>query len=263
MPVCEIDLRVGGAWRFVGRGPKGESGFLRRVSRDRAARAVVFTEIFEPFPDAESVVTSVFTEENGKTRLTVTALYPSLEVRDMVLKTGMERGAAISYDRLEEVAAELALRRPPSTRHRPGNRHDTFLIVENGRLGDWRAVRAYLATLPADARRHLLKLREADSRGAPGASESFGYGMPAFSLDGKPFVWYTGLEASQQPLPVDQSDPARLRRRCNQYETSGKGTVRFPLDAPPPVGARQAAREGTHRRATSGQDEEIQGVVLK
>ena len=80
---------------------------LRRVSRDRAARALVFTEIFEPFPDAESVVTSVLTEENGKTRLTVTARYPSLEVRDMVIKTGMEKGAAISYDRLEEVAREL------------------------------------------------------------------------------------------------------------------------------------------------------------
>lgn len=68
---------------------------------------VVFTEIFEPFPDAESVVTAVLTEENGKTRLTVTALYPSREVRDTVLETGMEKGAAISYDRLEEVVARL------------------------------------------------------------------------------------------------------------------------------------------------------------
>ena len=68
---------------------------------------LVFTEIFEPFPDGESLVTSVFTEENGKTRLTVTARYPSLEVRDMVIKTGMEKGAATSYDRLEEVAREL------------------------------------------------------------------------------------------------------------------------------------------------------------
>ena len=47
---------------------------------------MVFTEIFEPFPDAESVVTVVLTDENGKTRLTLTALYPSLEVRDSVLK---------------------------------------------------------------------------------------------------------------------------------------------------------------------------------
>ena len=54
-----------------------------------------------------SVVTSVMTEEDGKTRLTVTVLYPSLQVRDMVLNTGMARGAAISYDRLEDLVREL------------------------------------------------------------------------------------------------------------------------------------------------------------
>ena len=105
--VCEIDLRVGGAWRFVGRGPRGEYGFHGVYREIAPPERVVFTEIYDPFPDAESVVTSVLTEEAGKTRLTVTALYPSLDVRDMVLKTGMEKGAAISYDRLEEVAQEL------------------------------------------------------------------------------------------------------------------------------------------------------------
>jgi uncharacterized protein YndB with AHSA1/START domain len=68
---------------------------------------LVFTEIYDPFPDGESTVTTILTEEGGKTRMTVTSLYPSLEVRDMVLKTGMEKGAAISYDRLEEVAQSL------------------------------------------------------------------------------------------------------------------------------------------------------------
>ena len=59
----------------------------------------------------------MLTEENGKTRLTVTADYPSLEVRDMVLKTGMENGAALSYDHLETVAAGLtAAPRAPSPR---------------------------------------------------------------------------------------------------------------------------------------------------
>ena len=56
------------------------------------------------------MVTTVLTEERGKTRITVTSSYPSIEVRDMVLKTGMERGAAISYDRLEDVVALLASR---------------------------------------------------------------------------------------------------------------------------------------------------------
>ena len=110
VPVCEVDLRPGGAWRFVNRSPKGEFGFHGVYCEVVSPERVVFTEIFEPFPDAESIVTAVFTDENGKTRLTLTARYPSLDVRDMVLKTGMERGAAISYDRLEEVVARLGAR---------------------------------------------------------------------------------------------------------------------------------------------------------
>jgi uncharacterized protein YndB with AHSA1/START domain len=109
VPVCEVDLRVGGAWRFVNRTPKGENAVFYGVYREIAPpERVVFTEIFEPFPDAESVVTAVLKEENGKTRLTATCLYPSLAVRDMVLQTGMEKGAALSYDALEDVASRLA-----------------------------------------------------------------------------------------------------------------------------------------------------------
>lgn len=105
--VCEIDLRPGGAWKFVGRGPQGDVTFYGVYREIDAPERCVFTEIYAPFPDVESVVTSLLTEENGKTRLTVTAAYPTIEVRDMVLSTGMERGAAISYDRLEDVVIEL------------------------------------------------------------------------------------------------------------------------------------------------------------
>jgi len=110
VPVCEVDLRPGGRWRFVNRHANGEAAF-HGVYRelDPPARAV-HTEIFEAFPDVESVVTTLLTEEQGKTRITVTSSYPSVEVRDMVLKTGMERGAAISYDRLEDVLASLTSR---------------------------------------------------------------------------------------------------------------------------------------------------------
>ncbi len=107
VPVCEIDLRPGGKWRFVGKGPQGEYGFHGVYREIVAPERVVFTEIYDPFPDAESVVTSVLTEEDGKTRLTATCVYPSLEVRDMVLKSGMTRGAGISYDRLEELVQQL------------------------------------------------------------------------------------------------------------------------------------------------------------
>jgi uncharacterized protein YndB with AHSA1/START domain len=105
--VCEIDLRPGGAWRWVGRGPGGEFAFRGIYKEIDAPGRLVYTEIFEPFPDAESLVTSVLSEEAGKTRLTVTARYPSAAVRDGVIASGMERGAAISYDRLEDVARQL------------------------------------------------------------------------------------------------------------------------------------------------------------
>ena len=111
VPECEVDLRVGGKWRAVNRHPQGDAEFYGVYKEINPPARVVFTEIFAPFPDAESIVTTVLTEEGGKTRLTATSKYPSKEVRDMVLGTGMERGAALSYDRLDEVAMELAVRK--------------------------------------------------------------------------------------------------------------------------------------------------------
>jgi uncharacterized protein YndB with AHSA1/START domain len=106
--VCEVDFRPGGAWRYVGRGPRGDYAFYGIYREIEAPRRLVFTEIFEPFPDAESVATVELSEEGDKTRFTLTAVYPSLEVRDSVRKSGMAKGAAISYDKLEEVALELS-----------------------------------------------------------------------------------------------------------------------------------------------------------
>jgi uncharacterized protein YndB with AHSA1/START domain len=111
VPVCEVDLRPGGKWRYVSRTPKGEVEFYGVYKEITAPEKLVFTEIYAPFPDAGSLVTTVLAEEDGRTRMTLTAQYPSVDVRDTVLKSGMERGAAISYDRLEEVAIELAGKR--------------------------------------------------------------------------------------------------------------------------------------------------------
>src|SRR5215211_8968759 len=104
VPVCEIDLRVGGTWRFVGRGPEGDfPAFHGEYLEIEPPERLVYTEIFEPFPDGGSLVTQLLTAEAGKTRLTVTAKYDSRETRDTVLGTGMEKGAAVSYDRLEDL----------------------------------------------------------------------------------------------------------------------------------------------------------------
>jgi uncharacterized protein YndB with AHSA1/START domain len=107
VPVCEIDFRVGGKWRFVNRHPQGEAAFHGEYLEIAPPSRVVFTEIFEQFPDTVSVVTSVLTEEGGKTRLTATVRYPSLEVRDAVIGSGMANGASISYDRLEDLLVQL------------------------------------------------------------------------------------------------------------------------------------------------------------
>jgi uncharacterized protein YndB with AHSA1/START domain len=108
---AEGDVRVGGKWHYIARHPKGEAEFYGQYREITPPERLVFTEIYAPFPPARpedaSVCTVVLTEENGKTRLTLTAKYDSLVTRDMVLQSGMEKGAALSYDRLEEVAREL------------------------------------------------------------------------------------------------------------------------------------------------------------
>lgn len=108
VPVCEIDLRVGGKWRFVNEHPQGKAAFHGEYLEIDPPGRLVFTEIFEDYPDVVTTVTSVLTEEGGKTRLTATVKYPSQEVRDMVKATGMEHGAGLSYDRLEDLLAELS-----------------------------------------------------------------------------------------------------------------------------------------------------------
>jgi uncharacterized protein YndB with AHSA1/START domain len=106
---CEIDLRVGGKWRFVGYGPQGNfPAFYGEYQEIARPDRLVNTEFFEPFPDAGSVVTTTFTKEGSKTRMSLVSEYPSKEVRDMVLASGMEGGAAISYDRLEERAMQMS-----------------------------------------------------------------------------------------------------------------------------------------------------------
>jgi uncharacterized protein YndB with AHSA1/START domain len=110
VPVCEIDLRPGGKWRFVNRHPQGEAVFYGEYREINPPSRVVFTEIYEPFPESVSVVTALLSDEAGKTRFTATVRYPSREVRDMVMGTGMAHGAGISYDRLEDLVAELQRR---------------------------------------------------------------------------------------------------------------------------------------------------------
>jgi len=106
LEVCELDLRVGGGFRFVLGTPGGKQMGMRGTYRELTPPVrSVHMESFDSFP-GESQVTAVFTEEGGKTTLTATVLYPSQDVRDIVLSTGMEHGAAECYDKLAEMLAE-------------------------------------------------------------------------------------------------------------------------------------------------------------
>jgi len=106
--VCDVDLKVGGGLRFVLRGPDGKDMGMRGVYREIVPpERSVHMESYDDYP-GESQVTSVFVEQGGKTTLTATILYPSQEVRDIVIKTGMEHGAAETYDKLAELLPALA-----------------------------------------------------------------------------------------------------------------------------------------------------------
>ena len=113
MPVCEIALRVGGAYRYVWRRDSdgtqmGMGGVYREIV---APEKLVATERFdEAWYPGEAVGTLVLVEQGGKTTLTQTELYESREARDAVLKSGMEKGVAASYDRLEELLATMGPR---------------------------------------------------------------------------------------------------------------------------------------------------------
>ena len=103
MPVCEIDLRVGGKYRYVWRrdadgSEMGCGGIYREIV---APERLVHTERFDdPWYPGESLITTVLDEERGRTTLTATMLYESRDARDGILKSGMESGVAASYDRL-------------------------------------------------------------------------------------------------------------------------------------------------------------------
>ena len=106
MPVCEIDLRVGGHYRYVWRRESngkemGMGGVYREIVPQER---LVCTELFdEAWYAGESVITTTLVEQGGRTTMTSTMLYVSQEVRDGVLKSGMESGVAASYDRLAEL----------------------------------------------------------------------------------------------------------------------------------------------------------------
>jgi uncharacterized protein YndB with AHSA1/START domain len=109
MTVCEIDLRVGGSWRYAMApcgGPEfafyGE--FLELVPDEK----IVQTDIFSPFPDEAATTTMTLTERDGGTLLRTLVHHSSAIARDMHINSGMESGMQDSFDLLEQLAISLA-----------------------------------------------------------------------------------------------------------------------------------------------------------
>jgi uncharacterized protein YndB with AHSA1/START domain len=110
--ICEIDLRVGGKWRYVMETPDGfEVGFHGEYKEIVPNERVVTTEAYEgaPGPDDNAPTnTMTLVENSGVTTLSVLVDCPSVEVRNAIVESGMEEGLQDAYDLLEEVAVSLA-----------------------------------------------------------------------------------------------------------------------------------------------------------
>ena len=113
--VCEIDLRVGGDWRYVTRGRDGEDlGWHGTYLEIDPGRRIVSTECFEGFPEAETVNTLTLTEVDGLTTLEVLVRHSRPDYRDGHLESGMEGGLQLTFDRL----ADLVSQRTTDQEHR-------------------------------------------------------------------------------------------------------------------------------------------------
>ena len=110
LDVCEIDLKVGGSYRYVWKNVNGSEMGMGGVFREIVpAERLVTTEKFDdPWYEGEALGRVDFVEEGGKTTLTITMLYESQKVRDAILKTPMDTGVGQSFDKLEEVLAAVA-----------------------------------------------------------------------------------------------------------------------------------------------------------
>jgi len=110
LAVCEIDLKVGGAFRYVWRKADGTEMGMRGVYREIVPpERFVHTESFDdPWYPGQSLITTVLVEQDGRTTLRSTMLYESREARDAVLASPMEGGVAESYDRLARLLASIA-----------------------------------------------------------------------------------------------------------------------------------------------------------
>jgi uncharacterized protein YndB with AHSA1/START domain len=106
--IAEIDLRVGGVWRYVMVADGGfEVGFHGEYREIVPNERIVSTEVYEGMPEGEAVNTLTLTEVDGRTTLTILVQHTSKEHRDAHIDSGMEDGMQDAMDLLEQVAVSL------------------------------------------------------------------------------------------------------------------------------------------------------------
>jgi len=105
---AEVDLRVGGTWRYVMTANEGFEVAFHGEYRDIVTdERIVSTEVFEPMPDAPALNTYTFSEEDGRSTLTILVEHTSQAIRDAHIASGMEGGMQEAMDHLEQVAVSL------------------------------------------------------------------------------------------------------------------------------------------------------------
>ncbi|WP_299043129.1 SRPBCC family protein [uncultured Tateyamaria sp.] len=106
MPECDIDLRVGGTYRYVWEWPEGRMSARGTFREIETNHRIVCTEAFDFAPDSETLVEQTFTEQGGQTIVTMLLRYDSTATRDAVLQTPMEEGLEASYANLDALLPE-------------------------------------------------------------------------------------------------------------------------------------------------------------
>jgi uncharacterized protein YdhG (YjbR/CyaY superfamily) len=143
---------------------------------------------------------------------------------DLRKRIGKEEGDAVLVHLEERIAGRAAKRVAPkpesASKTSPGRNAET---------------RTYLGKLPTSVRAQARKLHDAIRSAAPDAVESFGYGLPAFALDGKDFIWYGAWKSHVSLYPLTEATRRAFAKELAGYDTSGKGTIRFRSDEALPI----------------------------
>ncbi|MEM7168405.1 MAG: SRPBCC family protein [Planctomycetota bacterium] len=110
LPVCEVDLRVGGKSRYVWKNPQFEMGMTAEIKEVVEHERIVQTELFDGWPEGVSTVTCQFAETDGRTTVTVDIEYLNQEARDVAMQPGFKEGYEASYITLDKLLPKFASR---------------------------------------------------------------------------------------------------------------------------------------------------------